>query len=59
MEKVHLDMMGPLPESDSGNKYTMVMDDQHSQWVKIKSLKNISEETTAHTAVDQFFTRFG
>ena len=59
MEWVHLDMMGPLPESNSGNKYIMVMDDQYSKWIKIQSLKNISAKTTVCTAVDQFFTKFG
>ena len=59
MEWVHLDMMGPLPESDSGNKYIMVMVDQYSKSVEIQPLKDISAETTAQTAVDQFFTKFG
>ena len=59
MEQVHLDMMGPLPESDSGNKYIMVMVDQYSKWVEIQPLQEITVETTAHTAVDHFFTKFG
>ena len=59
MEQVHLDMMGPLPESDSGNKYIMVMVDQYSKWVEIQPLQEITAETTAHTAVDHFFTKFG
>ena len=59
MEQVHPDMMGPLPESNSRNKYIVVMVDQYSKWVEIQTLKNISAETTACTAVDQFFTKFG
>ena len=59
MEWIHLDMMVPLPEFNSGNKYTMVMSDQYRKWVEIQPLKNISAETAAHTAVDQFFTTFG
>ena len=59
MEWVHLDMMGPLPESDSGNKYTLVMVDQYIKWVEIQPQRDISAETTAHTAVDQFFIKFG
>ena len=58
MEQIHLDMMGPLPESDSGNMYIMVMVYQYSKWVEIQPLKDISAETTAHTVVDQFFTKF-
>ena len=48
MERVHLDMMVPLPESDRGNKYIMVMVDQFSHWVEIQLLPEISAETTAH-----------
>ena len=59
MERVHLDMMGPLPKSDRGNKYIMVMVDQFSRWVEIQPLPEISAETTAWTAIDHFFSRFG
>ena len=59
MEQVHLDMMGPLPESDSRNKYIMVMVDQYSKWVEIQPLREITVETTACTAVDHFITKFG
>ena len=59
MERVHLDMMGPLPESDKGNKYIMVMVDQFSKWVEIQPLAEISAETTARAAIDNFFSRFG
>ena len=59
MERVHLDMMGPFPESDSGNKYILVMVDQFMKWVEVKPLPEISAETTAHTAVNNFFSQFG
>ena len=59
MERVHLDMVGPLPESDKGNKYIMVMVDQFSKWVEIQPLAEISAETTARAVIDNFFSRFG
>ena len=59
MERVHLDMMGPLPQSDRGNKYIMVMVDQFSHWVEIQPLPEISAETTAQMAIDHFVSRFG
>ena len=52
-------MMGPLPESDKGNKYIMVMVDQFSKWVEIQPLAEISAETTARAVFDNFFSRFG
>ena len=59
MEQVHLDMMGPLPEYDKGNRYIMVMVDQFSKWVEIQPLAEISAETTARAAINNFFSRFG
>ena len=52
-------MMGPLPESGKGNKYIMVMVDQFSKWMEIQPLAEISAETTARAAIDNFFSRFG
>ena len=51
--------MGPLPESDKGNKYIMVMVDQFSKWVEIQPLAEISAETTTRVAIDNFFSTFG
>ena len=59
MERVHLDIMGPLPESDRGNKYIMVIVDQFSYWVEIQPLTEISAETMVWMATDNFFSRFG
>ena len=59
MERVHLDMMGPFQESDSGNKYILVMVDQFTKWVEVQPLPEISAETTACTTVNNFFSRFG
>ena len=49
IEQVYLDMMAPLPESDSRKKYIMVMVDQCNKWVEIQPLKDIFAETTACT----------
>ena len=59
IERVHLYMMGPLPESDRGDKYIMVMVDQFSHWVEIQPLPEISTETTARMGIDNFISRFG
>ena len=58
MEWVYLDMRDPFPNSNTGNKYILVMVDQYSKWVEIQPLKDISAEPTAHTAVNHFFTKF-
>ena len=59
MERVHMDMLGPFPQSEWGNKYILVMVDQFSKWVEIHAIPDISAEQTARCAIDQFFSHFG
>jgi hypothetical protein len=59
MERVHMDMLGPFPVSEWGNKYILVMVDQFTKWVEIHAIPDISAEQTARSAVDHMFSRFG
>lgn len=59
MEKVHLDILGPLPKSHKGNSYVLLMVDQFSKWVEAVALPDQTAETVAKAAVDNFFSRFG
>ena len=59
MEWVHMDMLGPFPPSEQGNKYILVMVDQFTKWVEIHALPDVTAIGTAKCAVDQFFSRFG
>ena len=59
MERVHMDMLHPFPQSEWGNKYILVMADQFSKWVEIHAIPDISAEQTARCAIDQFFSHFG
>lgn len=55
MERVHLDFLGPLPESTSGNTNVLVMMDQFTEWVECKPLISQTAEVTARAAVNEFF----
>lgn len=59
MERVHLDFLGPLPESTAGNSNILVMVDQFTKWVECIALPSQTAEVTARAAVNEFFTRFG
>ena len=59
MERVHIDFLGPLPETSKGNTNILVMIDQFTKWVEIVPLPSQTAETTAKAAVNEFFTRFG
>jgi len=59
MERVHLDFLGPLPETKFGNVYVLMMVDQFTQWVEYIPLPSQTAEVTARAAVNEFCTRFG
>ena len=54
-----MDMLGPFPVMEQGNKYILVMVDQFTKWIEIHAIPEISAVTTAKVSVDQFFSRFG
>jgi ribosomal protein L21E len=59
MERVHLDFLGPLKKTKSGNEYILMMVDQFTKWVECIPLPSQTAEITAHAAINEFFTRFG
>ena len=59
MEKVHLDILGPLPKTEAGNVYVLVMVDQFTKWVEAVAVPNQTAEVVARAAMDQFFSRMG
>jgi len=59
LERVAIDIMGPLPASASGNKYLLVIGDYFTKFVHSIPMKNQDAETVARTFVDHFVTLFG
>jgi transposase InsO family protein len=59
MERVHLDILGPLPTSRKGDSYVLLMVDQFTKWVEAVPLPDQTAESIARAAVDCFFTRLG
>jgi hypothetical protein len=59
MERVAVDVLGPLPVSDSGNKYILIAMDYFTKWPEAYPLPNQEAETVAKVLVDQFVCRFG
>jgi len=59
MERVHMDILGPLPVTPSGNKYILMVIDQFTKWVECYPIPNQSSEIVAKSIVDNFFSRFG
>ena len=55
MERIALDIMGPLPTTDNGNKYILVFADYITKFVEA----NEKAETVSQKLVDEFISRFG
>ncbi|XP_041372627.1 uncharacterized protein LOC121385902 [Gigantopelta aegis] len=59
MERVHLDFLGPLPKTENGNEYVLMMVDQFTKWVECIPLPSQTAEVTARAAINEVFSRFG
>jgi len=59
MERMAVDIAGPFPCTERGNKYICVAMDYFSKWPEAGALPNHEAETVAEFLVTQVFTRFG
>jgi len=59
MERVGVDILGPLPVTDSGNRYVLVAMDYFSKWPYVAALPNQEAATVADSLVRGFFCQFG
>ena len=59
LERVAIDILGPLPESNLGNKYVMIVSDYFTRWTEAFALPNQKAITIARTLVNEFISRFG
>jgi hypothetical protein len=59
MERVAIDILGPLPVTTNGNKYILVIVDHFTKWTESVALPNQTAETVAKAFVDEFVCRFG
>ncbi len=59
LERVALDILGPLPETEKGNIYVLVIADYFTKWVEILPLPDQTAETVAKAFTEEFVCRFG
>ena len=59
VERVSMDIMGPLPKSDSDNKYILLICDYFTKWIEAVALPNQEAKTVADAFVKEFVCRFG
>lgn len=59
MERIGVDILGPFPVTDSGNRYVLVAMDYFTKWPEAYAVPDQSATTTAEKLVEEMFTRFG
>ena len=59
MERIAVDVMGPLIRSDRGNRFLLVAMDYFSKWPEAYALSNQEAKTVAEVLVSEFVSRFG
>jgi hypothetical protein len=59
MDRLSTDIMGPLPITESGNKYCLVVIDNFTKWAEAYAIKDQLASTVAHKIVYEFLSRFG
>ena len=58
-ERIAIDILGPLPESNMGNKYILLVMDYFTKWPEAFSLPNQTAITVADVLVKEYVCRFG
>lgn len=58
-ERIALDVAGPFPTSDRGNKYILVVMDYFTKWPEVFAIPNQEAVTVAETVVAEVFCRYG
>ena len=59
LEKVAMDIMGPFPISDTGNRYILVISDYFTRWVEAYAIPDMTAQVVADKFVSEFITRYG
>ena len=59
MQIVAVDILEPLPESDAGNSYLLVVGEYFTRWMEAFPIPNQEAVTVARTLVGKYFCQFG
>ena len=59
LQRIAMDVLGPLPMSYRGNRYILVVEDYFTKWVEAYALPDQEATTVARTLVNEFVARYG
>jgi transposase InsO family protein len=58
-ERVSMDILGPLPESERNNKYILCVGDHFTKWITSVAIPNQQAKTVAEALIEHVFSIFG
>nr|CAD2163044.1 unnamed protein product [Meloidogyne enterolobii] len=58
-QRVHIDILGPLPETIEGFKYILTMTDSFSKWLTAIPMINQTAFSVSQAFTDNFITKYG
>ena len=59
MERVSLDLSGPWPVSQKGNRYMLVAVDHFTKWAEAWPISDQKAQVVARVLVEHLVTKFG
>ena len=59
LERIAINVLGPLPEREQGNRYILVVMDYFAKWVEAHAMPEQSAATVARVLVPEVICRFG
>ena len=59
MERVAVDVVGPLPRSDRGNRFVLTAIDYFSKWPEAYAIPDQEAETVADALLEGMLSHFG
>ena len=59
MERVAMDILGPLPITKQGNRYILVITDLFTKWTEAVAIPDQESKTICTAFIDNFVTKYG
>ena len=59
MERVAMDVVGPFPQTNYGNRFIFVINDYFTKWPEAYAIINHEVETIARKLVEEWIPRYG
>ena len=59
LDRLSADILGPLPETERGNRFILVVSDHFSKWTEIFPIPDFTAKTCADRILNEVIARFG